>query len=668
MNELPNDFGNAVVSGAEPQETNDLLFEYTIGEDGQNRHIQYDISKATGLDPSYNIAPTNPALILYMVESPEGVDETYVLEKLKFGLVPSWAKPKDPIPVRQGQDNEGEKYSREISRYASRFFNCRRESLKEKAPQWNASKKHRCVIPITGYFEWLKAKSSKTPYYVHATNEKIIYLAGMYSHNFNYNEIKNNKDYLSSFTIITAPAVKTDTNDVSWLHDRKPVILTPRSKEWFAWLDPNKEWDDSLIDFALNSTTNAGSIKIEGYQVSDDVGKPMNKGEENIKRVKAKPSISEFFKKRLNKAEMKLEERGVKEEEPSGSGIKKEESDEKDIKKEEGADDSGVKKEEEEEEAPIRSVKKDLDDSGIKREEDDGHVKVGDADIKKQIYDRVLQLKTMDQQGKKSKGDNVVDEIGEAVQILNEEAAKFEDEVQEREPSEEEKGEEAPIRSIKKDIDDSDIKNEQGEGHVKLGDMGIEKEAYQGGFRLKVKEGRKSNVVDEIKEAVPILNEEAANFEDEIQQRETTEDVQEEEEPREEQEEEEEEEEEDDVGEENAGELEAEEGEDYENDEIDQEEMEAEEFDEGNENPDKEVVEEEEVKDLVDEATSGYDSNEEAEQEELPMKRSKQGGEENRQRKKSKSKATPRVAVNPRPSRKAKTLANERVKAEIPFI
>lgn len=43
--------------------------------------------------------------------------------------------------------------------------------------------------------------------------------------------------YLSTFTIITAPAAKGDEFDLSWLHTRKPMLIKPGSQEWFEWLN-----------------------------------------------------------------------------------------------------------------------------------------------------------------------------------------------------------------------------------------------------------------------------------------------------------------------------------------------------------------------------------------------------------------------------------------------
>lgn len=248
--------------------------------------------------------------MVYMTEPTKDITQNYVIEPLKFGLVPSWAKPVDSTPVNKGKQNEGEKFSRELGKHESKYFNCRRESLAQHRAVWSSCKKHRCVIPIQGYFEWLKTKNAKVPYFIHSKTTPLIFLAGLYSHNYNYKENFNvNNEYLSSFTVITAPAEKSDKYDLSWLHTRKTLIIEPGSKAWFRWLDPTTDWDDSLIEEVLNSKTNEAYANIEGYQVSNDVGNPSNKSEDVLKKVNGKKntSVSDFFKKELG---VKKEQKG----------------------------------------------------------------------------------------------------------------------------------------------------------------------------------------------------------------------------------------------------------------------------------------------------------------------------------------------------------------------
>lgn len=268
-----------------------------------------------------------------MTEPPAGISQNYVFEHLKFGLVPSWAKPVDPTPVNKGKQNEGDKYSRELGKHESKYFNCRRESLAQHRAVWSSCKRHRCVIPIQGYFEWLKTKNEKIPYFIHSKSAPLIFLAGFFSHNYNYKDNFNvNDEYLSSFTVITAPAEKSDKYDLSWLHVRKTLVIEPESKAWFLWLDPKKDWDDSLIEEVLNSKTNESYASIEGYRVSNDVGNPTNKGESILRKVdeKKNTSVSDFFKVKKELG-VKKKAKDPHEEENVGNRVKQEPRDEGEV-------------------------------------------------------------------------------------------------------------------------------------------------------------------------------------------------------------------------------------------------------------------------------------------------------------------------------------------------
>ncbi|KAL6453684.1 hypothetical protein SBY92_005256 [Candida maltosa Xu316] len=322
LNELPNQFTHTVLHNPNPPtETSNGVHNYEIrgSEDDMRRgrrRVQFDTSRVTNWYPSYNIAPTNTSLIIYMIQPPENnIAYDYILEPSKFGLIPNWLKPNDPTPVGKDNNNtthEKVAYSKELGKNQAKYFNCRRESLNQTRSVWNSCKKHRCVIPIQGYFEWKKTEKTKIPYFVHSKTSSLCYLAGFYSHNYNYTENRNVKDeYLSTFTIITVPADKSDEYDLSWLHSRKPMLLEPGSKAWFDWLDPEKPWSDDFIGAVLNSTTNKAYADIEGYIVTKDVGNTSNDGEEMIKRVNAKkqPSIGSFFspEKKVETTKIKTE-------------------------------------------------------------------------------------------------------------------------------------------------------------------------------------------------------------------------------------------------------------------------------------------------------------------------------------------------------------------------
>ena len=95
-------------------DTGDGNYHFHIRGSEDDMRLQLNVAKVTDWYPSYNIAPTNSALIIYMTESGTQFNAKYILEPLKFGIVPSWAKPSDSTPVGKGTDKEGSQYSREL--------------------------------------------------------------------------------------------------------------------------------------------------------------------------------------------------------------------------------------------------------------------------------------------------------------------------------------------------------------------------------------------------------------------------------------------------------------------------------------------------------------------------------------------------------------------------
>ncbi|KAI3403905.2 hypothetical protein KGF56_003335 [Candida oxycetoniae] len=349
-----------------------------VGPSGAEEKVELDLTRVHNYTPSFNIAPTNTALIIYRAKAPPaedgGVSHRYIFEPAKFGLVPLWAKPQDPKPINEGKDNQGKRYSRELGKHESKYFNCRKESLDQNKSVWNSAKNNRCVIPVQGYFEWQKTKGEKIPYFVHSTTAPIVYLAGLYSHNHNYNENFNvNEEYLSSFTIVTGPVEKTDENSLAWLHARKPILIKPASKAWYDWLDSDKHMDHKLIDETLNTSTNPAYENVEGYRVSKKVGNPNNKSEDILKKlVPNNDSVDSFFSsknKERGKGKLKTEtvssrdetKPKVKEEQGQGHSVKEEQGQGHSVKEEQGQGHS-VK----EEQGQGHSVKEEQGHSNVK--------------------------------------------------------------------------------------------------------------------------------------------------------------------------------------------------------------------------------------------------------------------------------------------------------------
>lgn len=269
----------------------------TANNEYSNNQFKIHVA-STNYNPLYNIPPTSEAVIVYLSH-----ENAFEVEPSRFGVLPFFAKPKDPEPVSKGT-KEGLPYSKEVQQHQSKLFNCRKETIAQDKSVWTAFRdSHRCVVPIQGYFEWKTTRNDKQPYYVHAKDRPLLFLAGLYSHNTNYNGTDLvSGAFFSSFAIMTGPGKGKDKNDFSWLHSRKPIVLEPGTQDWNLWLDNRKKWDE--VAEALNVETNPGYSCIASHRVAKSVGNPGNKGAEIIKEEKiTQPSISLFFGKRKSDEE-----------------------------------------------------------------------------------------------------------------------------------------------------------------------------------------------------------------------------------------------------------------------------------------------------------------------------------------------------------------------------
>lgn len=288
------------------QNTEDGTHTETEPETGDAIELALSLN-GTQFNGSYNIPPTSTGVIIFTQLDQKGRSK-YVAEPLKFGLLPEWAKPRNSSPVKK-KSGHGASYSKEVQTHQSKLFNCRRETLSQSKTVWAQPRAHnRCVVPISGYFEWqTSANGEKKPYYVHS-DRSLLFIAGLFAHNRNYNDtdlVRSPMDYFSSFSIVTGPAEGKGSNDMKWLHSRKPIFIEPFSKEWNLWLDNSKDWNDTFLE-CLNSDSNPVYDDLQTYPVQSSVGNPKNDSKDTIKELKEKQlSITLFFSPRKSEAARK---------------------------------------------------------------------------------------------------------------------------------------------------------------------------------------------------------------------------------------------------------------------------------------------------------------------------------------------------------------------------
>jgi putative SOS response-associated peptidase YedK len=138
----------------------------------------------------------------------------------------------------------------------------------------SAFKRHRCLVPTDGFYEWQKIAGAKVkrPFYIRFAKDRPFAFAGLWEKWHN-----DEGSTLESCTIAT-----TEPNDVMRpLHDRMPVILP--DEEYTRWLDPKNEDVDELQDLLRPYPAE----EMTAYPISALANSPRNDGPECIVRLSA---------------------------------------------------------------------------------------------------------------------------------------------------------------------------------------------------------------------------------------------------------------------------------------------------------------------------------------------------------------------------------------------
>jgi putative SOS response-associated peptidase YedK len=164
-------------------------------------HALYQLSFVrSNFEPRYNVCPTQT---IHAVVEHDGARD---IVPMRWGLVPVWWK----------------KSLKELPA----TFNARAETVAEKPMFRSAFKRTRCVIPLSGYFEWKAAPDGKQPFYFSRADGAPITIAGLWDE---WRDPESG-DALKSCTMIITEANEF-TRDT---HDRMPVILDAES--FAPWL------------------------------------------------------------------------------------------------------------------------------------------------------------------------------------------------------------------------------------------------------------------------------------------------------------------------------------------------------------------------------------------------------------------------------------------------
>jgi len=168
-------------------------------------------SEVPRLSPRYNIAPSEPVLA---VRAHKGKPEAVVL---KWGLVrPGSESVKAPINLRMESATRG----------------AMRGTLKQR----------RCILPLTGFYEWRRAGKARQAFNVRRKDHKLFGVAGLWDR-----LESGDQPPLESCLVLTTAANEV----VKAIHDRMPLILDPSF--YPTWLDTEdgRDPDELLLRLPL---------------------------------------------------------------------------------------------------------------------------------------------------------------------------------------------------------------------------------------------------------------------------------------------------------------------------------------------------------------------------------------------------------------------------------
>jgi putative SOS response-associated peptidase YedK len=220
--------------------------------------------------PDYNVAPRAKVMVVRDRPGKDGAADRRVLSRVRWGLVPYWAK--DPG-------------------IGDRLINARAETVAEKPAYRKAFTKRRCIIPADGFYEWKvvappttpKGRPKKQPMFVHRRDDEPMAFAGLWEvwKVPDGLEVDDAEDgWLRSCVIVT-----TDANDLlAPVHDRMPVVLP--ASAWDQWLDPTVH-DPEALGALLRP---APDDLFEVYPVSKRVNSAANNDPTLLTEVPAEPT------------------------------------------------------------------------------------------------------------------------------------------------------------------------------------------------------------------------------------------------------------------------------------------------------------------------------------------------------------------------------------------
>jgi len=201
------------------------------------------------LEPNYNVAPRADVPVVAERHGER------VLDVLRWGLIPSWAKDRS---------------------IGDRLINARGEKLTTSNAFKRAFERRRCIVPADGFYEWqaISGPRVKQPWFFRRRDGEPLAFAGLWEIWHDRAE-GDDAPRVRTCTIITT----TPNELVAPIHDRMPVALPESS--WSTWLSVENRDTATLSQLLVPMPAD----ELESWTVSTLVNKADNNGPELLDRV-----------------------------------------------------------------------------------------------------------------------------------------------------------------------------------------------------------------------------------------------------------------------------------------------------------------------------------------------------------------------------------------------
>lgn len=169
----------------------------TLPHDSVARLFGAAPANALPVVPDFNICPTMQVGVV----TSSGEAGQRALRPMRWGFLPRWYKSPTDGPL---------------------LINARAETIAEKPAFREAARSRRCLVPVSGFYEWHRTPEARLPWYFHRADATPLVMAGIWQ--------DWGPDHTPSFAIVTTEANAA----MAPIHHRIPVVV--EQPDWALWL------------------------------------------------------------------------------------------------------------------------------------------------------------------------------------------------------------------------------------------------------------------------------------------------------------------------------------------------------------------------------------------------------------------------------------------------